>query len=449
MRRSIVIAVVLFAVAFLFVGGPSLLFSPSTDDISPEEADRQEQITPEIVSLEESESGFWRFLSPWEGFQQRSPINVIVRGETDQIIQAMSAGGEWTEMDEADEDAEPGTYAVIDGQREAATETEWGDADGTTRYAYIDPGNDEDGYWVDETGQLEDGDYYGQRYHIRFYEAPRQEDQWVAMQAHTEHFDWFTLRHRVDGVEAAQSKVEADFMNHPAVDAQENVSRIYLDNSNPSDSDGWATVVDFTGMILLPAGLGLAARRRARQAATTGETTSEQVADRTPEAIDDHLTDVDRRRLAAAYDRLEAGHMLLVFSILALYLGVRITGIALERNLSGLDPHLIAALLYPFIAIGIPAATYLIARGLIRRLDAAIVASLSLALAIWLDYGLLGVDVIALDVVLQRMLVVVAVGLIAGGAAKRATRESVFNDMLLVGIAMWLVVLGGTLFGYL
>ncbi len=443
MRRSIVVAVVLLAISFLFVGGPSLLFPTSTDEISEEEAERQANIEPRIVQLEDSESGFWRFLSPWEGFQQRSPINVIVRGETDTIIQTMTTGGEWDELPENETDAESGTYAVFED--EVGTETEWGEAHGTTRYAWVDPGDGEDGYWMDETGQLEDGDYYGERYHIRFYEAPHEDDQWVVMQAHTEHFDWFTLRHRVDGVEAAQSKVEAEFMDHPDVDTQEDIQRIYLDNSNPSDSDGWATVVDLTGMILLPAGLGVAARRRAKRAT---ETTTDQVADRTPDTIDDHLDDVDRRRIAAAYDRLEAGHILLVFSILALYLGVRIGGIAIERT-AVFTPHQIAALLYPFIAIGIPVATYVLARGLTRRLDAAVAASLSLALAIWLDYGLLGVDVIALDVVLQRMLLVVAIGLIAGGAAKRASRESVINDMLVVGTAMWLLILVGTLFGYL
>lgn len=449
MRRSIVIAVVLLAIAFLFVGGPSLLFSTSTDELPDEEAERQEEINPKIVSLEDSESGFWRFLSPREGFQQRSPINVIVRGDTDKIIKTMTASGEWSELNENQTDAESGTYAVVDGEREAATDTEWGEAKGSTRYAWIDPGNGEDGYWVDETGQLQDGDYYGQRFHIRYYEAPREEDQWVAMQTHTEHFDWFTLRHRVDGVQAAQSKIETEFMDHPEVDTQDDIRRVYLDNSNPSDSDGWATVVDLTSMIVLPAGLGLAARRRSRLAASAGDTTGEQVADRTPDALDDHLTDVDRQRLATAYDRLEAGHILLVFAILALFLGVRIGGIALERTAEFLDPHLIAGLLYPFIAVGIPMATYMIARGLTRRLDAAVVTSTSLALAIWLDYGLLGVNVIALDVVLQRMLLVVAIGLIAGGAAKRAIRESVFNDMLIAGVAMWVLVLAGTLLGYL
>jgi hypothetical protein len=124
-------------------------------------------------------------------------------------------------------------------------------------------------------------------------------------------------------------------------------------------------------------------------------------------------------------------------------------GLLLERRVGVLTPHQIAALLYPVIGIGIPVATYLIARGLTRRLDAAVVAAGSLAAAIWLDYGLLGVTSLPVDVVLQRMLVVVALGLIAAGAAKRAARDGWRNDMLVVGAVMWVLVLVGTLLGYL
>ena len=47
------------------------------------------------------------------------------------------------------------------------------------------------------------------------------------------------------------------------------------------------------------------------------------------------------------------------------------------------------------------------------------------------------------------MLVVVALGLIAGGAANRAVRQSRWNDMLIGGSLLWGLVLLGTLFGYL
>ncbi|ADB59377.1 hypothetical protein Htur_0479 [Haloterrigena turkmenica DSM 5511] len=494
MRRSLVIALALFVLALLFVGGPSLLFSPSTESVSPNET----EVSPKMTELEDSDSRFWRYLSPEERFKQRSPINVIVRGDVDDIERVLTeaSDGDWTEINETEAEAGPETYTLTgDGNRSddlednetagneptvnestinestvdappandtdndsaAANESsgpvpnlEWGDADGGTRYAYLDPGPNESGYWTTETHQLEDGDYYGQRYHIRLYESPNEDDQWVIMQTHSEHFDWFTLRHRVHGSQDAQTKVENDFMKHPRVDVEEDVHRMYLNNRNSSDADGWATVVDLTGMILLPGAVGLVARRRSRvlRADTGSQIDSERISDRAPSAIDDHLTDVDRRRIAAAYARIEIGHLLLVGTIVGLYFAVRFGGLALEHRAGFLTPHQIAGLLYPVLAVGIPTATYLVAGMLTRRLDAALVAAGSLAAAIWLDYGYLGVDSLPVDVVLQRMLVVVALGLIAGGAAKRATRESRFNDMLVAGVALWVLVLSGTLLGY-
>ncbi|SEQ92357.1 hypothetical protein [Natrinema salaciae] len=492
MRRSLVIAAVLLVLAFLLVGGPSLLLSVTTDQTATDATTRtqsqsqsQSQSTPELVTLEDSESSFWEYLSPKQTFQKRSPINVIVRGDTEDVERILAdpdAGGDWSEINESEEEALPDTYSLTGGNasdngtrpenetidepmannssRNATNETptepdgplpdlDWGNADGGTRYAYVNPGPNESGYWTTETRQLEDGDYYGQRYHIRLYESPNENDDWVIMQTHSEHFDWFTLRHRVHGSQDAQTKVEADFMKHPRVDVQDDVRRMYLANRNSADADGWATVVELAGLLVVPTLVGARARRRTARASSQTESAGEQIAQRAPDAIDDHLTDVDRQRLAAAYARLEAGHIFLVFTILALYLGVRMSGLVLERQAGFLTPHQIAALLYPVIGVGIPLATYLVARGLTRRLDAAVVAAGSLAVAIWLDYSLLGVSALPVDVVAQRMLVVVALGLIAGGAAKRAARSSKFNDMLLVGTAMWVLVLAGTLLGYL
>ncbi|MFB1063503.1 hypothetical protein [Natrinema sp. H-ect4] len=497
MRRSLVIAAVLLALAFVLVGGPSMLLSLSTGQFTAEDP-APEKPTPDVVSFDNSESGFWEYLSPREGFQKRSPINVIVRGDVDDIERILTepGGGDWSEINESEEEAVPDTYALTGDENVSENETQaetdsaanltadsatnttanatnesannttadeppaderrgripslnWGEADGGVRYAYIDPGSNESGYWTTETLQLEDGDYYGQRYHIRLYESPNEDDDWVAMQTHSEHFDWFTLQHRVHGSQSAQRKVESNFMAHPQVDVQEDVTRIYLDNGNSSDADGWATLVELAGLLVIPTLVGIRSRRRAADAASDAGRSAEQVRQRTPDAIDDHLTDIDRRRIAAAYDRVEVGHLLLLVAIVALYLGVRAGGIFLEHRAEFLTPHQIAALLYPVIGVGIPATTYLIARGLTRRLDAAVVAAGSLAVAVWLDYGMLGVDALPLEVVVQRMLVVVALGLIAGGAAKRAARDSKFNDMLLVGTAMWLLVLVGTLFGYL
>ncbi|WP_265109983.1 hypothetical protein [Halosolutus halophilus] len=488
MRRSIVIATVLLVLAFLLVGGPSLLLSMSTDRTAPDattQSQSQPKSTPELVTIEDSESSFWMYLSPRQTFQKRSPINVIVRGDAEDVERILvdaDAGGDWSEINESEEEALPDTYSLTgdnapdngtrpengtgnettasDSSKNATNETvdepqgpipnlDWGEADGGTRYAYVDPGPNESGYWTTETRQLEDGDYYGQRYHIRLYESPNEDDDWVIMQTHSEHFDWFTLRHRVHGSQDAQTKIEADLMEYPRVDVQDDVRRRYLDNRNSADADGWATVVELAGLLVVPTVVGVRAGRRTAKASSETEESGERIAQRTPDAIDDRLTDVDRQRLAAAYARLEAGHVLLVCAILTLYLGVRMGGLVLEHQAGFLTPHQIAALLYPVIGTGIPIATYLIARGLTRRLDAAVVAAGSLAVAIWLDYSLLGVSALPVGVIVQRMLVVVALGLIAGGAAKRAARRSKFNDMLLVGAMMWVLLLAGTLFGYL
>ncbi|SDQ23645.1 SAM domain-containing protein [Natronobacterium texcoconense] len=470
MRRSIGVGIAVLAVTFLFVGGPSLLFSPSTERVAPDETDRHE---PEIVTLEDSESGFWPYLNQRQTHEKRSPLNVVVRGDAEETLQLLAehGEGEWEEADhdhfDADElvgladdehehetDENGAETGETNGSAGVGTETDdplrpvsptdipWSQADGATRYAYVDPGPDEESYWTTETTQFEDGEYYGYRYHIRAYESPDPDDRWVVMQTHSEHFDWFTLRHRVDGVEEAQLRLENDLMAIPGVDVQEDVQRIYLDNSGPSDADGWATKVDLTAMATVSAGLALASGRNRKQGDGT-------VLERTGDRIDDQLTDSDRARLAAAADRLEPRHLILAGTIIAVILGVRIGGIALDRTVDVLTPHMIAAMLYPFIAVGLPVATYVIASGLERRLDAAVAASVSLAVAIWLDYGLVGVDVLPIDVVFQRMLVVIALGLIAAGGTRRAVRTGRINDMLLVGVGLWVVVLVGTLLGYL
>ncbi|EMA41655.1 hypothetical protein [Halobiforma nitratireducens] len=493
MRRSVSIGLVVLAIAFLFVGGSSLLFSPSADRVTPDEADRPE---PELVTFEDSDSGFWPYLNQRQSHEKRSPLNVVVRCDAERTLQLLAehGDGEWEEADhdhfDADElvgleaEAEDEDEAEVadedddrtaDGMNEtnatadgdgvgteiddpirpiSPTDIPWSQADGATRYAYLDPGPGEDGFWTTETLQLEDGEYYGYRYHIRAYESPNPDDEWVVMQTHSEHFDWLTLRHRVDGVEAAQYRLENDLMAIPGVDIQEDVRRLYLGNSGPSDADGWATKVDLTGAAATASiAVALAAgRSRGRgDDASDGDTDADENRSLAPlfRRLDEQLSDADRRRLAAAADRLEARHLCLAMTVLAIVLGVRIAGIALDRTVDGLTVHMIAGLLYPFIAVGLPVATYGIASGLERRLDAAVAASVSLAAAIWLDYSLLGVDVLPLDVVVQRVLVVVALGLVAAGAAQRATRESRLNDLLLVGVGLWAVVLLGTLFGYL
>lgn len=445
MRRSVIVAILL-ALAFILIVVPSLFTNPTTSEIAPEQ-----ELEPElqIIRPTDGESGVWPYLNSQPTFEERSPINVVVVGNTEDVLRVLSETDEttWERMDADQREADPETHALVgddetqlsagaaeDSRTVGATAIAWTRTTGATRYAYVDPGDGRDGRWITETVQFHDGTYYGHRYHIRLYESPNPDESWVAIQTHSEHFDWFTLRHRVDGSQAAQVRLETDLRELPRVDVQEDISRVYLGNRNASDADGWATFVTLLGIIVAGFIVPVSMPRYIPDSITTG--------------IDSHIHETDRQRLAAIRERVERRHILLAGTVVATVLGVRIGGIALERT-GHFSMHSIAAILYPAIGIGLPLVTYLIASGLERRLDAAVVAGGSLAVAIWLDYGFVGVDTLPIDVIVQRVFVVVALGLIAAGAPQGSTRVSRWTDLLAVGTALWVVLLVGILLGYI
>lgn len=418
MRRTVAVAGVVLGIAVVTVMGLSVATGPSTSPVVAEEATDAER--QQFVRLEGYESGVWPWLSPSRSFRQRSPINVLVRGDADTVIRILRSGTEtqWERTPPDQQEIREDDLSVED-IRLNGSEIRWGTTGGGTRYAYVHDG--ETGTWVRETQHLHDGSYYGHRVHMRLYESPHPDEEWVAIQAHSEHFDWFTLRHAVDGVQAAQVHVETDLMNHPAV-AVEDVRRRYLGNGSVSDSDGWATVVLLAVLPLLGGSAVLDRIWRTR------------------------LTSVDRRRVRALRDRLSLRQGTLAAAILGLFLGVRVAGLVLERSGVDLTMYQIAGLLYPFVAIGIPLATYLLARGIERRMDAAVTAAAALAAAVLLDYAYVGVEVIPIDILLHRVGVILALGLLAGGAAHSATRDTRLNELAIAGITLWILLLGATLF---
>jgi hypothetical protein len=458
MRRTAAILVVLVCLSLLFIAGTALLTSPTSGGLTGGGDDApSEKRQAEMVHPTGGESSFWPYLSPRKGFSKRSPINVVVIGDSDQVRRALVESGDadWQVTDNETAEADASTYALVGGDAanatnasaddaaangsetggqgfDAATAVGWGSTSGATRYAYVDPGPNESGRWVAETDQLHDGTYYGSRYHIRLYESPADDERWVAMQTHSEHFDWFTLRHRVSGSQDAQAHLEGDLMALPSVNERTDVRRVYLDNSNRSDADGWATFVDLVGALLVGvAGAVAGSHDRLRSVR---------------ERVAATLTDTDRERLRTLADRADKRHLATVVVVVGIVLGVRMAGIALEET-GVLSMHAIAALLYPVLALGLPLATYLIATGIERRLDAALVASASFAVAVWLDYGFLGVTTLPVEVLVQRAYMFVALGLVAAGAAKRATRERRLNALVVIGGLLWAVVLVGTLLG--
>lgn len=603
MRRSLVVFVVLLGMAFVLFGGPAYLFTWSSGEVAPPE-EPDEDI--EIVRPADGESGFWPYLNNQPTFQQRSPINVVVTGELETVLNVLTLARDanWEITTEEEMDADPGTHSLVDGRPDNATAnytetynlsgdgnltdqrnlieqlhlieqlnlteqtnasepgnlseaiellayvntmnhtdqeidldnvtvgtvtidnvtvdndtlvyptgetanlTEltanatdgnltaanrtvnttavdegitiggtritWSQASGATRFAYVEAREGE-GQWVEESVQIHDGDYYGYRYHIRLYESPNPDEPWVAMQAHSEHFDWFTLRHRVHGNQDAQSRIEADLMAAPHIDPTDDVTRVYLDNRR-SDADGWATFVEMAAIIIL---VGLVGRHSLRRRVDTPDSGSAELSDaQLSDAMAGDTTSTDRGigerivyrlesqigerlshqyealtnervriHLATFYERVKPRHLLLMGWIIGVILGVRVAGILLEGT-AWLTVHQIAALLYPFIALGIPIGTYLLAMGLKRRMDAAVSAGAAFAVAVWLDFWWMELQTVPVDVLFQRMLLVVALGLIAAGGTHRATRDSRLNAMLLGGAGLWLLVVVATLFGY-
>ena len=423
MRRTAVIAATVLALALVF-GGIFVVFTEPAIQNAPEPDSGERQ----LYRFEGDDSGVWNYLSPSQGFRERSPINVVVRADADTVVTALKSSGEstWNQTDPADMHADP--EDPFPRQINLSnTAIDWGETTGTARYAYVYEGTGDpwtDGEWIRETDQLHNGDYYGHRTHIRLYESPvPEEEPWVAMQVHTEHFDWFTLRHAVDGVEEGQRQVEKEFMSLENVDV---VWRAYLSNGDRSDADGWATFVELT--ITLPGLL-------------VGWISMRDVWRR-------RLTSVDRARVRRIRGRLSVQQALLMLSIVAIVLGVRAGGILLEWS-TDLSMHAIAAVLYPFISLGIPIVTYVFSHRLTRRMDAAVTASGALGIAFLLDYSYLGVEVLPIEIVVQRTGIILALGLIAGGAAKRATRERRLNRLLVSGLLLWVGLLVATLFQFI
>ncbi len=412
---------------------------------------------PAMVELDGAAGRFWPYLSPREAFEPRSPINVVMLGTDLEEALGILRGTGWTDVRPDAVDAHGGTYGLRNPEENASVEpiaerprTLWRETVGADRLAYLHDG--QQGRWVKQDAHVHDGTYFGHRVHVRLYESPV-DGEWVVMQAHAEHFDWFTLRHQVEGVAGAQEEVEAGLMANPAISR---VWRLFLDNGGPSDSDGWATVVELndnatsanregtgeeTGSTVALSSILLVAAVAAGHVARAERSTGRDAFWRR------HLTPEDQEVLRQLRQRLTGGHLALAASIVAIVLGVRWMGILLEGQATALPMRAIAAIGYPILIVGLPAAAYGFSTRIEHRLDAAVVASMALAIASLLDYGFLGVVGLPLQSIVHRAVLVGALGLVAAGAARAATRTRRLNALAIVGILAWFTLVVLTLVG--
>ncbi|MFC7194449.1 hypothetical protein ACFQL4_06880 [Halosimplex aquaticum] len=169
---------------------------------------------------------------------------------------------------------------------------------------------------------------------------------------------------------------------------------------------------------------------------------------------------MSRVRIAAAlrsWDRLDGrqvalaswalSYALLFAALFLLYLSVRFGGIALEERFHETSPKVIAAALYPVLAFGLPIAAYSFGRGL-EQTRCFAVAALGIGAAMVVDYQFLGVTVL-LDVVLHRLGIATALGLVAAGSVHGEASMERVNRFLAAGVLLWVYLLIAPLVGWL
>ncbi|MFO7927670.1 MAG: hypothetical protein ACQET5_04300 [Halobacteriota archaeon] len=372
---------------------------------------------PQLVEPVDSGTQLWPYTSRARSFEGRTlGINMVFYGDTAEIHTALTERSalEWedkpVEEGEADSETVSADRIEVDPEAEEIGDViSWSPAEGSRRYAYVEV--DGEGEWMDRSYELHSGTYLGQRMHIRAYEDPAGE--WTAVQIHEEHWDWFRLRHTVTGVSDSQRELEDEFMGEPYV---ETVVRMPFENET-ADSDGWVTGIYLAGVGLPFVLVGLVGRSRS-------------------------VARESRRFLRRRRREIALGAVLF-----GVYTAVRWLGIAGELVFSGISPKFVAAPLYVALVVGVPAIAYVLGRGS-DGVWAFTFAGLGLGTAIVGDYAAMGTSVLPLRVVLHRLAVLLAIGLIAVGGAKAVEQDEI-PAPLIVGAVGWTVSILAPLFGYI
>ncbi|WP_232702873.1 hypothetical protein [Halobacterium wangiae] len=393
---------VLVLVAVLAAGSVGSIVVAEADSSGDDETLRS-------ITLEGEDRHLWLFTSRGRTFDQPTlSVNVLVYGDPEDVRRRLveSNRGNWNETGAGEQEV------AVDESASAlnSTSVEWQVADGADRYVYLS--DVEGGAWLSEDYQIHDGSYLGSRHHVRAYTPPGDDASWTAMQAHHEHWDWFMGQHIVTSVGDSQSYLEREFVDNRDGPA---ITRVPTSSGDHPGFDRWLTVVDFrnegvqSAAVLAVVLLG-AFRTRVADAGAA-------LADQYPEA--------------------DARAFVLAAGVGALFVSVRLAGIALERSLD-LPPKGFAFLLYPVLFVGLPVTAYLLA-GPLDRARAFGGASLGFIAAVLVDYTYLGVANIPLDVLVHRGALAVALGLVAVGGSRGERRDPEHADHVRSGVLLWLV----------
>lgn len=422
-RYLLVLAALVLAASYLVAGG--IIDSPT----EPETVEQERLIQPE-----ENGSYIWPYTSRDRSLGERTlAINMIVHGPDDRVRQALAAQEEleWEELAPEEETEE------TDGAEEPIR---WNDAHGSTRYTYVDTTlHDGGSRWITESYQLHTGTYLGSRQHIRAYTT--EYDEWTAIQVHQEYFDFFRLRHTVTGIQDSRNVLEAEFLDEPFVDE---VRREYH-GVHGGWNDGWLSVVELTTFGSLLAGsvlgvLGLVSKETARDLAGGAGSL-----------------------LAWTHRNLRG--FILAAALAGLVVGVRTAGLAIEATLTWITPQAAVVVLYPILALGLPATAIVLTQSLeqasrFMRLQrvanllgqpldpqpAFMFAVIGLGTGFVLDFLGIGITAMPIELLLHRVGLLIALGSIAAGSARS---DGVGLALFAVGLLGWGTGLGMPLLDFL
>lgn len=352
--------------------GPAAGGTGTDEQVEPPSGDR-------LAGPEGMDGYVWPYTSRRQSVTGRTlALNVIVKGDHERVRQALV-------------DRSTMNWSTVDDRATVDT-SPWRPAHGSVRYTYVTSNRNVTGRWVRPAYQLAVGSYFGQRTHIRAYPGPT--GDWTALQAHTEYWDWFRVRHTVTGVATGAHVVEQDLQDEPFVASISRGQHGY----DSTGSDGSWTIIEFLPALVAAGMLPLAARQR----------------------LDDGA--------------------LLAIALGAVVLGVRAWGLAAAVAFPRLDPKLIVATGYPILAIGPPLLVVRFARDHPPRL-VALLAATGLGVGTALDLAVVGVARIPLHVASHRVALATALGALALGTA-RGDRH-----LAAVGLAAWVAALVAPLVG--
>ncbi|QSW98217.1 hypothetical protein [Haloterrigena alkaliphila] len=426
----------------------SYLVAAGVVDPTDEPAESETIDSERLVQPEANGSYIWPYTSRARSIDGRTlAINFVVHGSDERVRRALvdEAELEWQPAEtETDGEAAPENETNETnetnrtGFENRTRSNDWDDAHGSIRYTYVDTGpHGGDGRWIKESYQLHRGTYMGSRIHIRAYTTDH--DDWTAIQAHREYWDWFRLRHTVTDIQDSRNTLEAEFLDEPYVDE---VRREYH-GTHKGWNDGWLSVVELVPAIAIVLVGGVASL-------LSTDTSRE-------------LWRSARRLIRWAYRNVRG--FVLATALAGLVLGVRSAALAAEAAITSITPQAFVVVLYPLLVIGLPVTTILLTRPLegasrfvrVRRVASWLGAPLEpqpafaftavgVGTGFILDFVGLGVTALPVELLLHRVGLVVALGIVAAGSARNDAEGA---GLLALGLVGWCIGLAMPLLGYL